>query len=303
MMKATLHIGKGTGKHNDRTFDLNKATHIDQTRQNENFYINRYLDDTITFEECERRYFQENYSQWLEIQNEKYRKRRQYGYIRSIDDLMKGEKTQVKEMILQIGNKDNHPSKEVLLECVHQFNEEFNKRYGTNAHILNIAIHNDETTSHAHIRFILDYIEKDGIKKIGMDKALKKLGIKPPKADAKTNRYNNALQTFTEQIRFFWNQIIKKHGIEIDDTVINASHKHLTVLEYKDKKLQEEIADHSRQLAGQDLEISKKKNVLYELDKQIRTKKRQIEEMEQKMYENAQGENFKNMRPFFDEER
>ena len=76
-MKATLHIGKGTGKHNDRTFDLNKATHIDQTRQNENFYINRYLDDTITFEECERRYFQENYSQWLEIQNEKYRKRRQ----------------------------------------------------------------------------------------------------------------------------------------------------------------------------------------------------------------------------------
>lgn len=41
----------------------------------------------------------------LEAQNEKYRKRRQYGYIRSIDDLMESEKTQVKEMILQIGNK------------------------------------------------------------------------------------------------------------------------------------------------------------------------------------------------------
>ena len=77
----------------------------------------------------------------------------------------------------------------------------------------------------------------------------------------------------------------------------------MTVLEYKDKKLQEEIADHSIQLAGQDLEISKKQNVLYELDKQIRTKKRQIEEMEQKMYENAQGENFRNMRPIFAEER
>ena len=302
-MKATLHIGKGTGKHNDRTFDLNKATHIDQTRQNDNFYINRYLDDSITFEECERRHFQENYSQGLEIQNEKYRKRRQYGYIRSIDDLMKGEKTQVKEMILQIGNKDNHPAKEVLLECVHQFNEEFNKRYGTNAHILNIAIHNDETTSHAHIRFICDFVDKDGIKKICTDKALKKLGIKPPKATAKTDRYNNALQTFTEQIRFIWNQIIKNHGIEIDDTVINASQKHLTVLEYKTKKLQEEITDHSRQIAGQDLEISKKQNELYALDRQISTKKKKLEELEQKMYENAQGENFRDMRPIFAEER
>lgn len=302
-MKATLHLGKGSVKHNDRNFNLDNATHIDQTRQNDNFYINRYLDDTITFEECERRYFEENYSQGLEIQNEKYRKRRQYGYTRSIDDLMKGEKTQVKEMILQIGNKDNHTDKEVLLECVHQFNEEFNKRYGTNAHILDIAIHNDEATPHAHIRFICDYIDKDGIKKICTAKALKKLGIKPPKTTAKTDRYNNALQTFTEQIRFIWNQIIKNHGIEIDDTVKNASQKHLTVLEYKDKKLQEEIDNHNKQLAGQDLEISKRQNVLCELDKQIRTKKRQIEEMEQKMYENAQGENFRNMRPIFAEER
>ena len=302
-MKATLHIGRGSVKHNDRNFNLNNATHIDQTRQNDNFYINRYLDDGITFEECERRYFQENYLQGLEAQNEKYRKRRQYGYIRSIDDLMKAEKTQVKEMILQIGNKDNHTDKEVLLQCIHQFNEEFNKRYGTNAHILDIAIHNDEATPHAHIRFICDYIDKDGLKKISTDKALKKLGIKPPKENAKADRYNNALQTFTEQIRHIWNTIIKRNGIELDETVKSASQKHLSVLEYKNKQLQEEIDDHNRQLAGQDLEISQKQNVLYELDKQIRTKKKKLEELEQKAYENAQGENFRDMRPIFDEER
>lgn len=119
----------------------------------------------------------------------------------------------------------------------------------------------------------------------------------------KTDRYNNALQTFTEQIRFVWNTIIKRNGIELDETVVNASQKHLTVLEYKDKKLQEEIDNHSKQLTGQDLEISKKQNVLYELDKQISTKKKKIEELEQKMYENAQGENFRNMRPIFAEER
>lgn len=302
-MKATLHIGRGSVKHNDRNFNINNATHIDQTRQSENFYINRYLDETITFEECERRYFQENYLQGLEAQNAKYRKRRQYGYIRSIDDLMKSEKTQVREMVLQIGNKDNHPGKEILFQCIYEFNEEFNKRYGTNVHILNIAIHNDETTCHAHIRFICDYIDRDGMKKIGIDKALKKLGIKPPKENAKADRYNNALQTFTEQIRFIWNTIIKRNGIELDETVRNASQKHLTVLEYKDKKLQEEIDNHNKQLAGQGLEISRKQNVLYELDRQISTKKKKIEELEQKMYINAQGENFRSMRPIFDEER
>ncbi|MBR4982856.1 MAG: hypothetical protein IKY94_09875 [Lachnospiraceae bacterium] len=302
-MKATLHIGRGTVKHNDRNFNLDKATHIDQTRKNENFYINRYMDNTITFEECERRYYQENYLQGLEAQNEKYRKRRQYGYVRSIDDLMKAEKTQPKEMILQIGNKDNQPDKEILLQCIYEFNEEFNKRYGTNAHILNIAIHNDEKTSHAHIRFICDYTAKDGVKKICTDKALKELGIKPPKEKEKTDRYNNALQTFTEQIRFIWNTIIKRNGIEIDETVINPSRKHLTVLEYKDKKLQEEIENHNKQIAGQGVEIRQKQNEIYTLDKQISTKKKKIKELEEKLYSNAQGENFKNMCPVFDEER
>lgn len=141
------------------------------------------------------------------------------------------------------------------------------------------------------------------MKRISTDKALKALGIKPPKETVKTDRYNNALQTFTEQIRYIWNTIIKRKGIELDETVRNASQKHLTVLEYKDKKLQEEIDKHNRQLAGQSLEIRQKQNTIYELNKQISTKKKRIEELEQKMYINAQGENFRDMRPIFDEER
>ena len=302
-MKATLHIGRGTVKHNDRNFNLDNARHIDQTKQNENFYINRYLDDTITFEECERRYYQENYLQGLEAQNEKYRKRRQYGYIRTIDDLVKAEKTQPKEMILQIGNKDSHVDPETLRHCIYQFNEEFNQRYGTNAHILDIAIHNDEATPHAHIRFICDYTDKDGHKKICTDKALKALGIKPPKDTAKADRYNNALQTFTEQIRFIWNTIIRRNGIEIDETVSNPSQKHLTVLEYKDKKLQEEIESHNMQLIGQGVEIKQKQQEIYLLDRQINAQKQKLEELEQNLYVNAQGENFRSMRPIFEDER
>jgi len=51
------------------------------------------------------------------------------------------------------------------------------------------------------------------------------------------------------------------------------------------------------------LEIRQKQNSIYALDRQISTKIKNIEELEQKMYVNAQGENFRNMRPIFDEER
>lgn len=59
----------------------------------------------------------------------------------------------------------------------------------------------------------------------------------------------------------------------------------------------------SKQLAGQDLEISKKHNTIYALDRQISNKKKKLEEIEQNLYVNAQGENFRDMRPIFDEER
>lgn len=111
------------------------------------------------------------------------------------------------------------------------------------------------------------------------------------------------MQTFTEQIRFVWNTIIKRNGIELDETVVNASQKHLTVLEYKHKKLEEEIGKSDSQLEKQNMEMQRKQNALFELDKQISIKQMKLKELEQKMYVNAHGENFRSMRPIFDEER
>lgn len=67
--------------------------------------------------------------------------------------------------------------------------------------------------------------------------------------------------------------------------------------------MQEEIENHNKQLAGQGLEIRQKQNEIYTLDKQISTKKKKIKELEEKLYSNAQGENFREMRPVFNEER
>ena len=132
---------------------------------------------------------------------------------------------------------------------------------------------------------------------------LKALSIKPPKDTAKADRYNNALQTFTEQIRFIWNTIIKRNGIEIDETVSNPSQKHLTVLEYKDKKLQEEIESHNMQLIGQGVEIKQKQQEIYLLDRQINAQKQKLEEMKREIYINQYRENFNDLRPVFENER
>ena len=51
------------------------------------------------------------------------------------------------------------------------------------------------------------------------------------------------------------------------------------------------------------MEIRQKKNALYELDRQISTKEKKVEELEEKLYVNAQGEDFRDMRPVFADER
>lgn len=164
-------------------------------------------------------------------------------------------------------------------------------------------IHGDEITNHAHIRLILDYTDADGYKKICTDKALKALGIKPPKEKEKTTRYNNALQTFTEQLRFIWNAIIRRNGIEIDDTVTNPSQKHLTVLEYKDKKLTEEIDNKNMRIIDKNAEIKQKQQEIYLLDKQINAQKQKLEELEREIYINQYREDFNDLRPVFENER
>ena len=111
------------------------------------------------------------------------------------------------------------------------------------------------------------------------------------------------MQTFTEQIRFIWNTIIKRNGIELDENVANASQKHLTVLEYKDKKLQEEIESHNKQLIGQEAKINQKQQEIYLLDKQINAQKQKLEELEREIYINQYREDFNDLRPVFENER
>ena len=49
--------------------------------------------------------------------------------------------------------------------------------------------------------------------------------------------------------------------------------------------------------------INQKQQQIYLLDKKINAQKQKLKELEQNLYVNAQGENFRSMRPIFEDER
>ena len=77
----------------------------------------------------------------------------------------------------------------------------------------------------------------------------------------------------------------------------------MTVLEYKDKKLQEEIEIHNMQLIEQGAEIQQKQQEIHLLDKQINAQKQKLEELDRDIYINQYREDFNVFRPVFGNER
>lgn len=236
-MKATLHMGKqAPSKHNDRQYDTTDDKHINDVMKQLNEYIilqNGYKG--MTFEEMELEYYKRNYTEALKEQNNKYIKKGQKDRLKTIEDWAYNDKQKKPdEIILQIGNKDEHYDGETLLICLEDFRKIVENRYGKNFKMLNMALHVDETdgTPHAHLRGVFEY-EENGIRKIGTDKALKSLGIEPPKPNEKKGRYNNRKQTFTDDIRKIWYEVLKNRGIEIDEEVKNPSQKHLETQDFK----------------------------------------------------------------------
>lgn len=258
-MKGTLHMGKqAPSKHNDRQYDTTDDKHIDDVMKALNeYFVLQYGYKGMTFEEMELEYYKRNYSEALKEQNNKYIKKGQKDRLKTIEDWAYNDKKKMPdEIILQIGNKDEHYDGETLLICLEDFRKIVENRYGKNFKMFNMVLHVDEKngTPHAHLRGVFEY-EENGIKKIGTDKALKSLGIQPPKPHEKIGRYNNRKQTFTDDIRKIWYEVIKSHGIEIDEEVKNPSQKHLETQNYK-------IQQNEKTLKEQEEEIRSNNNIL-----------------------------------------
>ena len=229
-LKLTRHNGRaGTHgtynpKHNDRSFNLANSEHIDPERAKGNIYWDCFhgFRSTIapqdpddlgaTFSDVERQFYESRYSNFVESQNERNAKIRHTERNRSIPDLLSSRKTCPEETIYQLGTLDEHASAGDLLNIVTEFIEEFKAKFGEHVHVLDWALHLDESTPHIHERHVFDCKNKYGEVAPQQEKALEALGFELPDPDKPLSRRNNRKITFDAACRKMLFEIAKGMG-------------------------------------------------------------------------------------------
>ena len=279
-LKLTRHNGRagkhGTynPKHNDRSFNLANSEHIDPERAKGNIYWDCFHgfrsaldpqdpdDLAATFSEVERQFYESSYSEFIEKQNERNAKIRHTERNRSIPDLLSSRKTCPEETIYQLGTKDDHASGEVLLAVVAEFIEEFKARFGDHVHVLDWALHLDESTPHIHERHVFDCENKHGEVAPQQEKALETLGFELPDPDKPLSRRNNRKITFDTACRKMLFEITKRHGLELEEEAEYGNRKYLEKQDFILAKQKEQLTAQQSKLAELTLKVSDMENLL-----------------------------------------
>ena len=279
-LKLTRHNGRAgkhgtyTPKHNDRNFNLTNGEHIDPERAKGNIYWDCFhgFRSTIapqdpdnlagTFSDVERQFYETHYSEFIERQNERNAKIRHTERNRSIPDLLSSRKTCPEETIYQLGTKDDHASGEVLLAVVTEFIEEFKARFGDHVHVLDWALHLDESTPHIHERHVFDCENKYGELAPQQEKALEALGFELPDPGKPISRRNNRKITFDSACRKMLFEIAKRHGLELEEEAEYSNRKYLEKQDYILAKQKEQLVAQQNRLDELTLKVSDMETLL-----------------------------------------
>ena len=279
-LKLTRHNGRaGTHgtynpKHNDRSFNLANSEHIDPERAKGNIYWDCFHgfrsalapqdpDDLAgTFTDVERQFYETRYSEFIERQNDRNAKIRHTERNRSIPDLLSSRKTCPEETIYQLGTKDDHISGEVLLAVVTEFIEEFKAKFGEHVHVLDWALHLDESTPHIHERHVFDSENRYGEVAPQQEKALEELGFDLPDPVKPLSRRNNRKITFDAACRKMLFEIAKRHGLELEEEAEYGSRKYLEKQDFILAKQKEQLAAQQDKLDELTLKVSDMETLL-----------------------------------------
>ena len=282
-MKLTRHNGRsgkhGTynPRHNDRRFDVENSEHIDAERARQNVYWDCYRGFTthefrenpeqpdFSFEEIERMYYNEHYGGHVEAQNARNEKTRHTERNRSIPDLLSSRKTCPEETIYQLGTLDEHASAEDLLNIVTEFIEEFKAKFGEHVHVLDWALHLDESTPHIHERHVFDCENKYGEVAPQQEKALEALGFELPDPDKPLSRRNNRKITFDAACRKMLFEIAKRHGLDLEEEAEYGNRKYLEKQDFILAKQKEQLAAQQSKLDELTLKVNDMETLIDEV--------------------------------------
>ena len=279
-LKLTRHNGRAGAhgtynpKHNDRSFNLANSEHIDPERAKGNIYWDCFHgfrsaldpqdpdDLAATFSDVERQFYETHYTAFVESQNERNSKIRHTERNRSIHDLLSSRKTCPEETIYQLGTLDEHASAEDLLNLVTEFIEEFKAKFGEHVHVLDWALHLDESTPHIHERHVFDCENKYGEVAPQQEKALEALGFELPDPDKPLSRRNNRKITFDAACRKMLFEIAKRHELELEEEAEYGNRKYLEKQDFILAKQKEQLAAQQSKLDELTLKVSDMETLL-----------------------------------------
>ena len=209
----------------------------------------------------ERQFYETHYSEFIERQNERNAKIRHTERNRSFPDLLSSRKTCPEETIYQLGTLDEHASGEVLLAVVTEFIEEFKARFGDHVHVLDWALHLDESTPHIHERHVFDCENKYGEVAPQQEKALEALGFELLDPGKPLSR-NNRKITFDAACRTMLFEIAKRHGLELEEEAEYGNRQYLEKQDYILAKQKEQLAAQQSKLDELTLKVSDMETLL-----------------------------------------
>ena len=251
--KVTMHSGRAHAdgkifnpKHNDRDFTVAFAKNIKKDKLDLERYWNYYdkkeygyFDEGhMSFSDAELQYYNETFGHQLEKTNANYIKHSHSERVSTMDEWMYKRQNAPEEVYIQIGDSFGHPDMQTFHECCQEWIawlNEWNDSHGQPFTILDYAEHFAEEVPQCHIRRVWSYIDENGNRRLGQEKALKMAGVKLPDEyllddsgnilldennqliKAVPNRQNNRKMVFDSIARQKWIDIVRSHGIEVDD--------------------------------------------------------------------------------------
>lgn len=277
-------------KHNDRSFDVESADNISKDRTSLNLYwdcingLRTHEENSTgqypTFTQHEHDEYERRYSHYVTEQNRRNIKAGHAKRNRTVDDLLTDVRICPEETIYQIGKEGDCPPPEVLTAIVTEFFATLETRFGEHVHVLDWALHLDETSPHIHARQVFDIVNRYGECEPKQEKALETLGIPLPEPDKKPSRVNNRKVTFDKICRELLLGICQEHGLVVEteaiyggkinreknDYIIEAQREKIAELEKRNAELTADNERQSRLLAKTTTELDERQNQLADAD-------------------------------------
>lgn len=289
-MKASMRNDKGSCNHNDRSFKTADAEHIqggavyawtmDKDGQWQDCPLGQY-----EMERREKERYKELFGQHFDQVNAKYREQGHGEKCKSLKQHRKGRHAPI-EAIFQIGKDGEWTDANALLTAVNGTLADMQDKLGDNMVPLSIAVHCDETSLHAHVRWCIVAHDREGHLMPDKENGLMEAGIDLPQSDQPKSRDNCRLIAFTDWQRDRWydkvDEQLKEYGLTIDRVTDpkNRSRRNKKTQQHRAEELGERVVALQQQLES--VEAARDRAVA-----RVQELTEAIEEMEPLRYEAA----------------